>query len=302
MTRTTSSPARAGFTLIELLVVIAIIAILVGLMMPAVQSAREAAHRISCTNNLKQIALANHLFHDQTKRLPPTRLPNQGPTWAWLILPNLEQQNLYEKWAPNVPFPLVALEVVGSPVPIYFCPSRRSPGGYSSLPFQSPNANCLQLPPVAGALGDYAASIGTTGVDYSLTIPNGPTLVPNGAFQFPTFPNLFGLRFADITDGLSNTILIGEKHVPRDKFGVYPWDCSLYDGHNPACNTRAGGPDFPIAISPQDQGWKFGSNHPNICQFALCDGSVQSLSVMVNPNVFGLLVQRNDGMPIPPVW
>ncbi len=296
MTRAKSRVARPGFTLIELLVVIAIISILIGLMMPAVQSAREAANRISCTNNLKQIALSMHLYHDQTKRLPPTRQPGQGPTWAWMVLPNLEQQNLYVQWPPGVPYPMAAPAVVGHPVPIYFCPSRRSPTDGLSLPFQNPTG-CLPMPPVPGALGDYAVSIGTTGADYPVTIQSGPTLVPNGAFQFPT-----GIRFADITDGLSNTILAGEKHVPRGQFGAYPWDCSLYDGHNPVCSTRAGGPDFPIAIMPNDPGWKFGSYHPSICQFALCDGSVQQIVNWINPVVLGLLTQRNDGEPIPAIY
>ena len=296
MTRASSRRARAGFTLIELLVVIAIIAILVGLMMPAVQSAREAASRISCTNNLKQIALAMHLYHDQTKHLPPTRVPGEGPTWAWLILPNLEQHNLYNQWpySNGVAFYQAGQLAQQTPVPLYFCPSRRdaSTGGLG-LAFKQRNG-CGSVQGTPGALGDYAASIGTTGADYPVTIPNGPTIAPNGAFQYAT-----GLRLTDMSDGTSNTILVGEKHVPRGSYGAYPWDCSIYDGHNPTCNVRAGGPDFPVATVPTDPGWKFGSNHPGICQFAFCDGSVQQVVNTVNPVVLGLLTQRNDGLPVP---
>jgi len=285
---------RRGFTLIELLVVIAIIAILVGLLMPAVQQAREAAYRTQCTNNMKQIALALHLYHDTNKSLPPSRMPREGPAWAWVILPYLEQQNLYNLWPVGKPYSAIVALKVNMAVPTYFCPSRRDPNtGTSGLAFTQRN-DCLEFQGAPGALGDYAASIGSTGTDFPLTIPNGPTLVPNGAFEFPT-----GRRFADITDGLSNTILIGEKHVPRDTFGAYPWDCSIYDGHNPTCNTRPGGPDFPIAMSPTDTGWKFGSYHPALCQFALCDGSVQQMLNTMSPVILGLLTQRNDGQPIP---
>jgi prepilin-type N-terminal cleavage/methylation domain-containing protein len=289
-----SRRVRAGFTLIELLVVIAIIAILVGLMMPAVQSAREAANRISCTNNLKQIALATHLYHDTNKRLPPSRLPNEGPSWAWMILPYLEQQNLYRLWTYGFAYYQAAGGLGNAAVPVYFCPSRRSPDqGISGLAFNQRN-DCTQFAGSPGALGDYAASLGTNGTDYPLKLPGGGTLIPNGAFIFDK-----GLRLTDITDGTSNTILIGEKHVPRDSFGAYPWDCSIYDGHNPICNCRAGGVDFPVATSLADPGWKFGSNHPGLCQFALCDGSVQQIVNTINPVVLGLLTQRNDGLPIP---
>jgi prepilin-type N-terminal cleavage/methylation domain-containing protein len=143
---------RGGFSLVELLVVIAVIAILVGLLLPAVQAAREAAARTQCANNLHQIALAMHLYHDQYKHLPPSRLRNnEGPSWAWLILPNLEQQNLYNLWPAGEPYPGVVLgqpitstelgaaaEILNSAVPVYFCPSRRAPGGTSKAFAQDP--------------------------------------------------------------------------------------------------------------------------------------------------------------------
>src|SRR5262245_25629021 len=89
---------RRGFTLVELLVVIAVIALLMGLLLPAVQKARESASRISCGNNLKQIALALHHYELNHRSLPASRLGTQGPTWAVLLLPYLEQQGLYQEW------------------------------------------------------------------------------------------------------------------------------------------------------------------------------------------------------------
>ncbi len=286
--------SRPGFTLIELLVVIAIIATLIGLLLPAVQQVREAASRTQCANNLKQIGLALHLYHDQNQRLPPSHVQGEGPSWAWLILPNLEQDNLYRLWDyANLPLYRASDPALRATVPIYFCPSRRSPAGAITRGFSQRSA-CVLSDGIRGAPGDYAASIGTTGADYSLDLPNGQVVPSDG-----TFLALAGLRFADITDGLSNTILVGEKHVPRGGEGLYPLDCSIYDGHNPVCNCRSGGPSFPLAKDPRDDGWKFGSAHPGLCQFVFCDGGVRSLKNGINPVTLGLLTQRNDGQVIP---
>jgi prepilin-type N-terminal cleavage/methylation domain-containing protein len=301
-------PSRAAFTLIELLVVIAIIAILIGLLLPAVQSVREAANRTQCANNLKQIGLACQLYHDQFKALPPSRLTAESPSWAWSILPNLEQQNIFVKWPLGWPYPCIppggpitpealaeAEVVLSTPIPVYFCPSRRDPESDIIKTRISQVANCLLTVGIPGSTGDYAASIGTTGVDYPLPSTNGGAPIPpNGVFQ-----SVVGVRFAEITDGLSNTILVGEKHVPWGQFGQYPWDCNVYDGHNPVCNTRAAGPSFPLAVSRTDLGWKFGSYHPALCQFAFCDGSVRPVFNTIDPVTLGLLAQRNDGQPIP---
>jgi prepilin-type N-terminal cleavage/methylation domain-containing protein len=145
MSRYSTRTCRTGFTLIELLVVIAIISILIGLTMPAVQAAREAALRTACANNLKQIGHAMHMYEDQFRSLPPSRLSaTESPSWAWLILPQLEQDNLYRRWPRGWPYPGIApdkpitttgieqtVSVLSTPVPTYFCPSFRSPGDVS---------------------------------------------------------------------------------------------------------------------------------------------------------------------------
>jgi hypothetical protein len=143
-------------------------------------------------------------------------------------------------------------------------------------------------------VGDYAANLGTLGIDTLVVLSNGSRLFPNGAFEAVT-----GVSFRQITDGLSNTLLVGEKHVPPAGYGAWPLDCTLYDGHNPICSTRGAGPLYPVAVDRDDPGWKFGSAHPGICQFVFCDGSVHALSKQIDPGILGLLGQRDDGQAMP---
>jgi hypothetical protein len=98
---------------------------------------------------------------------------------------------------------------------------------------------------------------------------------------------------------LSNTLLVGEKHIPLGEFGVGWWDCSTFNGDYFACSTRSAGPSYPLAKDVWDTGWKFGSYHPGICQFCMADGSVRSLRVDIDPTILGWLAQRNDGHVIP---
>lgn len=285
---------RPGFTLIELLVVFAIISILIGLLLPAVQHVREAANRTQCANNLHQIGIGLHLYHNEYGRLPPSRISGEGPTWAWLILPFIEQENLYKKWELGKPFYLCPDAARLAPVPIYFCPSRRGPSSTEGRVFPNPPEACLLIDGSPGALGDYACSIGPTGTDKPLDLGKGISIPSHGAFQFHS-----GIRFAEISDGKSNTILIGEKQIPEGYWGDWPWDCSIYDGHNPTCSARAAGPGFPLADSLDEKRLLFGSRHTHLVLFTFGDGSVQSLRTSIDPIVLGYLSHRSDGMTIP---
>jgi prepilin-type N-terminal cleavage/methylation domain-containing protein len=155
----TALPSRHGFTLIELLVVIAVISILIGLSLPAVQKAREAGNRAKCLNNLKQIALACHTYENAHGNFPPSRLAGESQSWAWIILPQLEQENLYRLWDLKYSldnFPDGAASALETPVPQYFCPSRRSPDqpivGQS---FAHPDSADRQCPRFGGRLRGF---------------------------------------------------------------------------------------------------------------------------------------------------
>lgn len=159
---------RSGFTLIELLVVIAVIAILVGLLLPAVQWVREAANRTHCANNLKQIGLAMLHYADDKGALPPSRMQNGSATWAVLILPYLEQRDFYNQWNLNVPYDQQTASVRQKPLSIYFCPTRRDHFMAPTLSLAGDEATLPDGtlgPNNPGALGDYAVNIGTSGAD-----------------------------------------------------------------------------------------------------------------------------------------
>jgi prepilin-type N-terminal cleavage/methylation domain-containing protein len=156
---------RSAFSLIELLVVIAIISVLMGLLLPAVQKAREVAHRISCANNLKQIGLSMLNYELDYGALPPSRLENRSATWAVLLLPYMEQNNLFREWDLSRTYYEQTNVARLTPVKSYFCPSRRTSttSPVASLSGDSPVENpYIHVP---GALGDYAVVIDKSGHD-----------------------------------------------------------------------------------------------------------------------------------------
>ncbi len=313
---------REGFTLVELLVVIAIIAILIGLLLPAVQSVRAAAARSSCANNLKQLGLACQMDYDTNGWLPPSRdligYPGElaelagpsviepdgdedlGASWVVYLFPFIEQQNVYNLWNLTVypngnsgsgngfgvvygDQPLAAVQVQ---IPILFCPSRRSSSTAPTLSI-SPGEN-------PGGLGDYACCLGSTGIDLW---DQGLGYPPTGAFVLGV--NGKGRSFNEFKDGLSNTILIGDKQVPLGTFGQAPYDNCLFNGMNSGSWGRGLGPAYPLSQSIRENAWKYGSYHPGICQFLFADGSVHQLSTSLDPVILGYLADIADGNVVP---
>jgi prepilin-type N-terminal cleavage/methylation domain-containing protein len=316
-------PGR-GFTLIELLVVIAIIGILIALLLPAVQKVREAANRMSCSNNLKQISLAINNYHDANNCFPPVRVDADYATWYVLILPYVEQDNLQREWIFNLPFYNQDEVARTTNVKLFFCPSRRSTGTLSVqedvVPGdRTPPPNFVGNPPARfgrqdhppGALGDYAACVGDMrgtpgnpnhqewpGVNANGAMITG-TRLANGGFLSHT-------NLASITDGASNTFLVGEKHVPQGMFGrAKVGDSSIYNGVWTIYSGRVAGIEDPLAKGPTDvspstggdafYGRKFGSYHLGICMFAFCDGSVRSIQTGIDRENLRRLAVRNDG-------
>jgi prepilin-type N-terminal cleavage/methylation domain-containing protein len=270
---------RTGFTLVELLVVIAIIAILIGLLLPAVQKVREAAFRTSCQNNLKQLGLALHNYHDSYQRFPPaSQVPwgrvggddchmeyhgAFGPNWAVLILPFIEQNNLYTQANvlsfPGVPYVQNGNEpagvnlswrvVVGTSVKIFLCPSDP----YNQALYVNPS-----VPGAANgwARGNYGVTAGYDDYDHvaggaNFRSSKKQVAGANGLISSPVMSSNYGCRLTDISDGTSQTAMVAELRAglsPIDPRGVwamgFPGASIVNAGrgaYNPTPNNTLGG-------------------------------------------------------------
>jgi prepilin-type N-terminal cleavage/methylation domain-containing protein/prepilin-type processing-associated H-X9-DG protein len=313
MPRSFPSGKRTGFTLVELLVVIAIIAVLIGLLLPAVQKVRAAAARMQCANNLKQLGLAMHNYHDTMGTFPPAYV-NKGPYgnsrfafthgWAPFLLPYVEQQPLYNLYRWD--YPVYAPEnqlVVAKHLRLFQCPSTPEPGRYMTF---GPYA----FFGTEGACGDYTIALGVDPVLAQLgrvdSVGNcrgALTNTPTPALGLSPAPA--GTRLTDITDGTSTTILLTEvagrprlwqagKAGPDQALEGGPWDHykgpiilqgSSFDG-----TTKPG----PCALDCTNNGEVY-AFHTGGANAAFADGHVQFLKAGMDIRILARLITRAGG-------
>ena len=323
---------RHGFTLVELLVVITIIGILIGLLLPAVQSAREAARRLQCSNHLKQLALAS-LTHESAHGYFPTGGwgwelvgdPDQGfglnqpGGWVYNVLPFIEQQALRDLGSGITDASsrkLALTKLSETPLSVLHCPSRRRAVNTLVKTHWNPfNANFT----AKVAKTDYAINAGNpAGTDIFV----GPRSLPEGmAPSYWTGDNIYNqstveknhngisyqrsmVTMAEVRDGSSNTYLIGEKYLnPECYDGV---TSTYYDTGDNEAVFGGYNRDFHRSTAHrafQDQGgvyqvYAFGSAHSGAFNMSFCDGSVRSISYSIDAEIHRRLGVRNDGLPV----
>jgi prepilin-type N-terminal cleavage/methylation domain-containing protein/prepilin-type processing-associated H-X9-DG protein len=325
-----SSP-RAAFTLIELLVVIAIIAILIGLLLPAVQKVREAAARMSCSNNLKQLGLALHSYNDSVGKLPVGMHDDDAESWCWRvhILPHIEQGNIYNlyissgMWVPpnggggpnggNVDNAFGSRPIANNswannagrqPIKTYICPSDILPVTSSR---NVAKANyCGNAGTLSGTNNNWASCASIKG-----NTQNGVLLYANDN------SNTWVTSVQEVTsgDGLSNTVFVGEVTVSQSvttsntSGANFPaWtgrnDVSSCSGFNNQPALKLMGPNFPLnmwrtAPTNNHSNASFGSQHSNGANFLFGDGSVKFINQSISSTAYEYIGTRNRGEVVP---
>ena len=330
---------RGAFTLIELLVVIAIIAVLIGLLLPAVQKVREAAARMQCQNNLKQIGLAQHGYHDVYGKFtcswdyeppkPPQRPTGVAHAWSTYLLPYLEQDNLYKLYDFNrLGYTNPNAAAIQTPLKVFQCPSSPNKGRIYSFPVPANVLPAIPAGTLTASASDYTAITGVRNWT-QLVAPNPatePDLVDIGQRQgilrgvSQELPGPFSpqMRIADVTDGTSNTFLVGELAGRPDVYnarrqviatGVNPgagWGDAFNGEHWPNGTSADGNivnGNIPVGTclincsNFQSRGMY--SFHTGGANFVLADGSVRFFSESTSNRVIVFMITSQRGEVVP---
>jgi prepilin-type N-terminal cleavage/methylation domain-containing protein/prepilin-type processing-associated H-X9-DG protein len=298
---------RRAFTLVELLVVIAIIGVLVALLLPAVQAAREAARRMTCQNHIKQITLAAQNYHDTHRQLPAGCIVSNGLGWHVLILPFIEQQNLYQKFDFTSPGDHLANGQVGrgqlgfTKIKFYLCPSSQAERMMTPAPPNNMHAPD-QMNGVSPYTTHYYVNMGPKGqsVDgntYELRNTGQGGFALQGVCDIES---KYGLK--DVTDGTAFTFMMGEnsRHVAAEGSRFRNWvrGCQNATDHICGCRNFVNGINFlnvPSATPFND--YSMGSHHPGGANFSMCDGAVKFVSQSVDLGVYKSTASRNGNEP-----
>lgn len=305
----------SAFTLLELLVVISIIGMLMALLVPAVQYAREAGRRTQCSNNIRQLSLALSGFETTHQKYPSGGWghrwyvePREGfgkkqpGGWPYHLLPYLEQTNLYHhtRSGPDAEKQNRLVMLITTPVSVFYCPSRRSSDVYPWMEegIESRPINLIKFPAHL-AKSDYAVNGGDNDPGYTVkNIPLSTQIGNDPLFTWDDFSNANGICYfrsevkaVQVVDGLSNTYSFGEKWTRTLDYDMGD-DTSHYAGFDKD-NTRW---TFlqPLRDDNSESWDQFGSVHSGVCNFSFCDGSVKSIGFDIDPEVHRCLGARND--------